>query len=208
MTPEEICGEKQGAFEDDLQDAEERIQAVRRSFSRGEEDRSTEAEDDPAPIPSPFMPRAKRRRGEQVSSSGNRTEKGALLATLGWCLLSLGVGAIACGGVLLGWSLWSSRPELWNFGLPILLGGQAAFFVGIVLQMEGLSVGDSSRVSTADRPAEDASHDAPSRSSKSLMPHETRTDRRPEKSASDELPAAAAARARLDRLARTISARG
>lgn len=45
---------------------------------------------------------------------------------------------LACGGVLLGWSLVTGRSELWNLGLPLALLGQAGLLVGLVLQLENL----------------------------------------------------------------------
>ena len=61
-----------------------------------------------------------------------------LLAGLTWIALSLGTMAFVCGGVLLGWSLWGDRPELWNVGMPVALCGQIALLVGLVLQLDRL----------------------------------------------------------------------
>ncbi|HUT09948.1 MAG TPA: hypothetical protein VMY42_05595 [Thermoguttaceae bacterium] len=57
---------------------------------------------------------------------------------LTWTTLLLGTMAFVCGGVLLGWSLLGGRPELWNLGLPVALGGQIALLVGLVLQLDRL----------------------------------------------------------------------
>jgi hypothetical protein len=48
--------------------------------------------------------------------------------------LSLGTAALVCGGVLLGWSLWSGRGELWNIGLPIAAAGLTSLLIGMLLQ--------------------------------------------------------------------------
>lgn len=66
------------------------------------------------------------------ASSSESQSGGGLLA---WMFLLAGTMALVCGGVLVGWSLYASRAALWNLGLPILLGGQAALLVGIVLQV-------------------------------------------------------------------------
>lgn len=66
-----------------------------------------------------------------VSSNESQTG-GGLLA---WMFLLAGTMALVCGGVLVGWSLYASRAALWNLGLPILLGGQAALLLGVVLQV-------------------------------------------------------------------------
>jgi hypothetical protein len=57
---------------------------------------------------------------------------------LAWSALSFGVMALVFGGVLLAWSYWSGRPELWTLGLPFALGGQAGLILGLVLQLDGL----------------------------------------------------------------------
>ena len=53
-----------------------------------------------------------------------------------WLLLSLGVALFACGGALIGFSLMGDREELWNVGTPLALAGQAAFLIGLVLQLD------------------------------------------------------------------------
>lgn len=57
-------------------------------------------------------------------------------ATLAWFVLSLGLMALVCGGVLLGWSVVTARQELWQLGLPIAVGGQAVMLVGLLLLLE------------------------------------------------------------------------
>lgn len=53
---------------------------------------------------------------------------------------SLVVGGIifVYGATLLIGSIWQKRPDLWNAGLPIVLLGQVALAVGLVLQLERL----------------------------------------------------------------------
>ena len=53
-------------------------------------------------------------------------------------MLSLGIMAIVCGGVLLGWSVFSQREDLWTIGLPVALAGQVALLLGLVLQLDRL----------------------------------------------------------------------
>jgi hypothetical protein len=60
------------------------------------------------------------------------------LSGLTWAALCLGVMALACGGILLGWSIYTGRQELWKVGTPVALAGQAALLVGLVLQLERL----------------------------------------------------------------------
>ncbi len=55
-----------------------------------------------------------------------------------WVVLSLGIMALVCGGVLLGWSVAAGRDDLWARGMPFVAGGQIALLVGLVLQLERL----------------------------------------------------------------------
>ena len=55
-----------------------------------------------------------------------------------WAALSLGVMTFAAGAVLLGWSFFAGRSELWSYGLPMTLAGQAGLLIGLILQLEGL----------------------------------------------------------------------
>ncbi len=61
---------------------------------------------------------------------------GTFISTLIWAALSLGTAALACGGILLGWSLATGRNELWTVGLPIAVGGQISLSIGLVLQLD------------------------------------------------------------------------
>jgi len=60
------------------------------------------------------------------------------MAGLVWTALSLGTMAFVCGGILLGWSLYTDRNELWDIGMPIALCGQVALLIGLVLQLDRL----------------------------------------------------------------------
>lgn len=57
----------------------------------------------------------------------------------GWSVLVLGIAIFVCGAVLLGWSYWGDRPELWGLGVPITLAGQAGLLLGLVMLLERLS---------------------------------------------------------------------
>ncbi|MBC7856216.1 MAG: hypothetical protein IAF94_22525 [Pirellulaceae bacterium] len=58
--------------------------------------------------------------------------------TLAWACLSLGVMALACGLVLIAWSLAGSRDDLWSIGLPLAVVGQGGLVIGLLLQQSGL----------------------------------------------------------------------
>jgi len=74
-------------------------------------------------------------RENRQSSAPAKAEKSGLLA---WTCLSLGMMALACGGVLVGWSLVEERPDLWSLGLPLAVVGQGALVIGLLLQLDGL----------------------------------------------------------------------
>jgi hypothetical protein len=62
----------------------------------------------------------------------------ALSGAFTWIAIVLGTTSLACGGVLLIWSLTTGRNELWNVGLPVAVVGQIALLVGLVLQIDRL----------------------------------------------------------------------
>jgi hypothetical protein len=55
---------------------------------------------------------------------------------LPWTILSLGVTLFSCGATLVAWSFGDDHHHLWNIGAPLALAGQAAFLIGLVLQLE------------------------------------------------------------------------
>ena len=46
--------------------------------------------------------------------------------------------ALACGGVLIAWSLIAGRDDLWSIGLPLAVVGQGGLVIGLLLQLDGL----------------------------------------------------------------------
>ncbi len=72
------------------------------------------------------QPRERRRQRKSASS------------VLAWTVLSLGLVAFVFGGALLAWSFIATRGDLWCWGMPLTLVGQALLLVGVVLQLDGL----------------------------------------------------------------------
>jgi len=72
----------------------------------------------------------------QRSAVSSRTT--AVTSIISWTAISLGVMALVCGGVLVGWSILGGRNDLWGLGIPIALGGQFALLLGLVLQLDRL----------------------------------------------------------------------
>jgi hypothetical protein len=60
------------------------------------------------------------------------------VAFFSWTLILLGVMTFVGGGVLLGWSLFTERAELWRIGLPMALIGQAGLLFGFLLNLESI----------------------------------------------------------------------
>ena len=46
--------------------------------------------------------------------------------------------ALACGGVLIAWSLFAERPDLWSLGMPLAVVGQGGLVIGLLMQLDGL----------------------------------------------------------------------
>ncbi len=55
-----------------------------------------------------------------------------------WSILSLGLMAFLCGGVLLVWAFVGHRNDLWGLGMPLALVGQFGLLLGLVLQLDHL----------------------------------------------------------------------
>jgi hypothetical protein len=81
-------------------------------------------------------------RTAEGTSGHNRAAKASApeswLAALTWTVLTLGLMALTCGGVLLGWSLVAGREDLWTVGVPVALGGQIVLLIGLILQLDRL----------------------------------------------------------------------
>jgi hypothetical protein len=58
------------------------------------------------------------------------------LGFLAWTAMVLGVAALLGGGAALAYSIVGGRPEYWNHGLSLAIGGQIALLAGLVLQFD------------------------------------------------------------------------
>ena len=79
----------------------------------------------------------RRRSPASLATRRSPAERSAL-QVVAWFVVLTGLMGMACGGVLLGWSLVAGRQELWPIGLPIALVGQIVLVMGFVLQMDRL----------------------------------------------------------------------
>jgi hypothetical protein len=98
------------------------------------------------PPPHHFAPKRPR-----VTTKQRKGKTGGGLAVLSWTAITVGLGTFVCGGFLLGWSMVHHRPDVWNLGLPVAMGGQIVLLIGLVLQLEELWNGTSRTAATLDR---------------------------------------------------------
>jgi hypothetical protein len=87
--------------------------------------------------PRPAMADRQSSQSPEVRRDRRRRRKPVAIA-LAWSILSLGLVAFIFGGALLAWSFVASRGDLWAWGMPLTLGGQALLLIGVVLQLDGL----------------------------------------------------------------------
>ena len=84
-----------------------------------------------------------------------------IISALAWLMTALGLMGFACGGVLLGWSFWTDRNDLWSMGLPITLAGQCGLVIGLLMQLERVwktSSDNSSKLDNVDQRLHDLKH--------------------------------------------------
>jgi len=64
-------------------------------------------------------------RGRHGPAEAQRARRGpaTTLDLAAWLVALLGLAALSCGGVLVGWSLVTGRVELWTVGWPLATGG-------------------------------------------------------------------------------------
>lgn len=101
------------------------IRAVHRLLASLQSSTSEPEHDLPLPAP-------------QVERQSTVCEPSPPVGLAAWTLVSLSAAALACGTVLLGWSVAAERTDLWPIGLPLAIGGQAGLLVGLALYLEGL----------------------------------------------------------------------
>jgi hypothetical protein len=73
------------------------------------------------------------------SAGPPRGPGGLVWGGITWLILVNSLAALACGASLLGWSVLGNRPELWDFGLPVAIVGQAGLLFSLALQLERLA---------------------------------------------------------------------
>jgi hypothetical protein len=112
------------------------IRAVHRLLASLQASNSESEQELPLPVP------------QLVQRQSGDGEPASPVGFAAWTLVSFSSAALACGAVLLGWSVATERPDLWQIGLPLAIGGQAGLLVGLALYLEGLWRGGRSRLDT------------------------------------------------------------
>ncbi len=92
-------------------------------------------------VPAPKMKQARRSSGKMEGvavAAKDRAPGDRPLAVLAWVTLFLATMCFTCGLALIGWSMNTGRQDLWAIGMPIILAGQIALVLGLVLQLDRL----------------------------------------------------------------------
>lgn len=114
------------------------MRLVRRDSTHGSEPVVLRFDPFPAPLEA-TLPAKRHSRPAAPPREEPATDSGLTTGQVGsWALITIGLMAFVCGGVLLACSLLYEKDHLWRIGLPLVMGGQAALILGLVLQMEGL----------------------------------------------------------------------
>ena len=71
-----------------------------------------------------------------VTSASTPTAPTQTNTSLPWVVLAIGLGVFVCGAALMGLSLVNQRPQLWQLGLPMVLGGQMAVLAVVIWQLD------------------------------------------------------------------------
>ncbi len=114
-------------LDDDFQVIERLAESLHINDARAAVPSPTCCEPTPADSELPPEPPRDRRRQRKPAGTG-----------LAWGVFSLGLVAFVFGGALLAWSFIATRGDLWCWGMPLTLVGQALLLVGVVLQIDGL----------------------------------------------------------------------
>jgi uncharacterized membrane protein YidH (DUF202 family) len=120
-----------------------------RSGRAGSDSDATEQEDGPRfrvdarhTLSAPHAKRS-RKASKRPRRAGGRAKRrktpvpgDRFLAAMAWSALSLGTMGFVCGLALLGWSANTGHAELQNIGSLIILAGQIALVLGLLLQLD------------------------------------------------------------------------
>lgn len=94
------------------------------------------AEDDTDPSPASI--KKSRHYAKPLQRQAIGGTRPMFLSIIAWTLISLGLMALVCGGVLVAWSFFGARNDLWSRGMPIAFCGQFCLLLGLVLQLDFL----------------------------------------------------------------------
>jgi hypothetical protein len=76
--------------------------------------------------------------GPSDAPAVSQDQANATLRVLAFTAVGLGLAALLYGGVLLVWGYALARGDLWSWGLPLTIGGQAVLLLGLFMQLDRL----------------------------------------------------------------------
>jgi hypothetical protein len=123
-------------FAETIEQAARRVHNIAHDLQVGPQRR--QRRDTPHSLRSPASSRLSSR-----TRAGSKDQPNRSTNSTPWLVLALGLGVFVCGAALIAISLVSERPQLWQMGLPMVLGGQVAILAVVASQLD--SVWNSNR---------------------------------------------------------------
>ncbi len=129
-------------FEEDLQSVERRLRVLRAQGimpAREETSQQLYFDEPHSAVPNNHLKlAAEKQRSKSPPSLPRAKRRKSRSAFFSWAMISFGLMTFVCGAVLMGWSIVTTRVELWTIGTPLTLGGQAVLIIGLIFQLENL----------------------------------------------------------------------
>ena len=85
------------------------------------------------------LPSASSNRRDVKPNTDQVSDDTRKIGTFAWTAVSIGLMFFACGAVLLVWSYFAVRSDLWTLGIPLVVVGQVGLLIGFMLQLESVS---------------------------------------------------------------------
>jgi len=116
----------------------QQMQSVRRIASRANRDQHRTSWDPEHVVRIDRSHSGRRAENGPTSMPDDTVEPPAEYAARGpltWLSLGLGLACATCGALLAATGLFQSRSDLWNIGLPLVVAGQLALLLGLMLRL-------------------------------------------------------------------------
>ncbi len=119
-------------FEEVLSEADRIVRSARRQRAMWEKEAGVSLRVEPAHRLGPASGRRKRESTGEIAKPAARTN------SVSWAVVSLGLAVFVCGAILVGIAVVQGRTDLWQIGLPMVLGGQVAVIAVVIGQLEAV----------------------------------------------------------------------